>query len=107
MKRSISTLILLLCLRLSAEVQPSPLPEGPLERIAFGSCAKHWQAQPIWQAVLRQNPDLWPFLGDNVYDDTDGASAWEERELMMSIIPVEGQERTLHRMSFPGTVDSN
>jgi len=53
-----------------------PLPTGTLQRIAFGSCAKHWQPQPIWEAVIAAKPDLWLFLGDNIYADTDGATAW-------------------------------
>ncbi len=57
-----------------------PLPTGPITSIAFGSCAKHWQAQPIWQGVLKQKPDLWLFLGDNIYGDTDGTTAWEISE---------------------------
>ncbi len=47
-----------------------------LTRIAFGSCSKQWQPQPIWDAVLKQEPDLWLFLGDAVYADTDGTTAW-------------------------------
>jgi len=53
-----------------------PLPTGTIQRIAFGSCAKHWQHQTIWDAVLAAKPDLWLFLGDNIYADTDGATAW-------------------------------
>ncbi|MEM9235352.1 MAG: alkaline phosphatase D family protein [Verrucomicrobiota bacterium] len=53
-----------------------PLPAGAIERIAFGSCAKHWQAQPIWEGVLSKKPDLFLFLGDNIYADTDGVTAW-------------------------------
>jgi alkaline phosphatase D len=53
-----------------------PFPKGTAHRIAFGSCAKHWQHQPIWVAVLGQKPDLWLFLGDNIYADTDGITAW-------------------------------
>ena len=53
-----------------------PLPTGTVQRIAFGSCAKHWQPQPIWEAVIAAKPDLWLFLGDNIYADTDGATAW-------------------------------
>lgn len=52
------------------------LPEGPIQRIAFGSCAKHWQPQPIWEAIIEKEPDLFLFLGDNIYADTDGATAW-------------------------------
>jgi alkaline phosphatase D len=41
-----------------------------LTRIAFGACAKSDKPQPIWDAVLASNPDLYIFLGDNVYLDT-------------------------------------
>ncbi|UCD34718.1 MAG: alkaline phosphatase family protein [Nitrospiraceae bacterium] len=53
-----------------------PLPDGEVTRIAFGSCAKQWQHQTIWNAVLATKPDLWLFLGDNIYGDTDGRTAW-------------------------------
>jgi alkaline phosphatase D len=53
-----------------------PLPKGTVQRIAFGSCAKHWRHQPIWDVVLERKPDLWLFLGDNIYADTDGKTAW-------------------------------
>ena len=38
--------------------------------IAFGSCAKHGRAQPIWDAVVATKPDLFIFAGDNIYGDT-------------------------------------
>jgi len=53
-----------------------PLPKGPIQRIAFGSCAKHWQPQPIWNAVIAKQPDLFVLLGDTIYADTDGKTAW-------------------------------
>lgn len=39
-------------------------------RIAFGSCADQDQPQPIWDAVLAADPELFIFLGDNIYGDT-------------------------------------
>jgi len=39
-------------------------------RIAFGSCAKESKPQPIWEAVLAAEPELFVFLGDNIYGDT-------------------------------------
>jgi alkaline phosphatase D len=42
----------------------------PLTRIAFGSCAEGGKEQPIWNAVLAARPELFVFLGDNVYGDT-------------------------------------
>lgn len=40
-------------------------------RIAFGSCNQQWNPQPIWPAISSHKPDLFLFLGDNVYADTD------------------------------------
>lgn len=60
----------------SASESWSTLPEDEISHIAFGSCAKQWQAQPVWEAVLAQKPDLWLFLGDAVYADTDGKTTW-------------------------------
>jgi alkaline phosphatase D len=39
-------------------------------RIAFGSCADQNKQQPIWDAVLAADPELFIFLGDNIYGDT-------------------------------------
>lgn len=41
----------------------------PLQKIAFGSCAMQFKPQPIWKAITRQSPDLFLFLGDNIYGD--------------------------------------
>ena len=47
----------------------------PLSRIAFGSCANQTLPQPIWDAVLAYRPDLFIFMGDNVYGDFNAADA--------------------------------
>ncbi|MGD1701322.1 alkaline phosphatase D family protein [Dapis sp. BLCC M229] len=60
--------------------QWQPLPQEGIKRIAFGSCAKQWQYQPIWQAVIDVQPDLFLFLGDAIYADTDGKTAWDVSE---------------------------
>lgn len=39
-------------------------------RIAFGSCAHENHPLPIFNKVLEHNPDLFIFLGDNIYGDT-------------------------------------
>ena len=49
-----------------AELSGRALPR----RIAFGSCARQDKPQPIWDAVLASEPDLFVFLGDNIYGDT-------------------------------------
>lgn len=45
--------------------------EPELSRIAFGSCAKQDQPQPIWEAIREGRPELMILLGDNIYGDTE------------------------------------
>lgn len=40
-----------------------------IDTIAFGSCAREERPQPVWDAVLAQKPDLFLFIGDNMYAD--------------------------------------
>ncbi len=44
--------------------------KNSVSTIAFGSCNKHDLPQPLWNPILAENPDLWIWLGDNVYGDT-------------------------------------
>ncbi len=43
----------------------------PLNLIAFGSCVKEDQPQPIWDAVAKLRPDVFLFIGDNIYGDSE------------------------------------
>lgn len=52
------------------------LPGEPLQKIAFGSCAMQTKAQPIWDAIAKQQPDLFLFIGDAIYADYDGKKAY-------------------------------
>ncbi len=51
----------------STSSQEEPL----LERFALGSCAHQLYPQPIWDAISAREPQLFLFLGDNVYADTE------------------------------------
>ena len=44
--------------------------EKPLSRIMFGSCARHNQPQPIWDSIVQAKPELFLFIGDNIYGDS-------------------------------------
>ena len=44
--------------------------ETALSRIAFGSCAHQNKPQPIWDRIDAFDPQLFVFLGDNIYGDT-------------------------------------
>jgi len=38
--------------------------------IAFGSCNKVDLPQPLWKEILKNNPDLFIWTGDNIYSDS-------------------------------------
>jgi alkaline phosphatase D len=45
------------------------LSEQPLRRVAFGSCNDQTRRQDHWQWIAREDPQLWIWLGDNIYAD--------------------------------------
>lgn len=38
--------------------------------LAFGSCNRQQLDQPLWKPILKENPEVWVWLGDNIYADT-------------------------------------
>lgn len=44
--------------------------DGLPARIAFGSCGHQDKPQPILDTVIGKSPDLFVYLGDNIYGDT-------------------------------------
>ena len=54
-------LLVLLCLAAAAQ---------PVTTIIFGSCLRQWQLQPVWDAIVSSRPDVFLFIGDNVYANT-------------------------------------
>ena len=50
---------------------PDVITEGQLpNRIAFGSCGHQSKPMPILRQAIEKNPDLFIYLGDNIYGDT-------------------------------------
>lgn len=46
--------------------------EKTITRIAFGSCNNpQKKAKPIFDSILKEKPDVFVFLGDNIYGDTE------------------------------------
>jgi len=60
---------------------PQHYPDVEVQTIAFASCAKAEQPRQIWDSIRANNPDLFLFIGDNVYVDIprppDDASDFE------------------------------
>ncbi|KKO07016.1 alkaline phosphatase D family protein [Pseudohongiella sp.] len=47
--------------------------------IAFGSCVHQDRPQPIWQAVLADAPEVFVFLGDNIYGDSEDPAVLQSK----------------------------
>ncbi len=41
-----------------------------IDTIAFGSCSNQDLPQPLWDDIRADHPDLWIWLGDNIYGDS-------------------------------------
>jgi alkaline phosphatase D len=61
--------------------------EQALTRIAFGSCARQDKDQPIWDRVNAWNPELFIFLGDNIYGDTEDMALMRAKYQMLADKP--------------------
>ena len=68
----LTALLLLITAQVHAIDQWQPLPSNEITRIAFGSCAKQWEPQPIWNSVAAAKPDIFLFIGDAIYGDWHG-----------------------------------
>ncbi|MCM4159327.1 alkaline phosphatase family protein [Antarcticibacterium flavum] len=64
-------------------IQKAPQPEASKSSgtydyvIAFGSCNRQDEAQPLWDAIIEETPDLFLWGGDNIYADTDDMAQLE------------------------------
>ena len=61
----------------------------PVSEVLFGSCIKEGQAMPILQTITnhRPSPDLFLFLGDNIYADTTEISVMQEKYSTLAANP--------------------
>ena len=57
-------------------LQKQKLPlNARLQTIAIGSCNRVDKDQAMWDAILQNQPELWIWLGDNIYADTEDMQA--------------------------------
>lgn len=64
-------LIAVLSVLMVTEAAVAGASSSTLSRIGFGSCARQDRPQPIWEAVLEAQPELFLMIGDNIYGDTE------------------------------------
>jgi alkaline phosphatase D len=58
-----------------------------ISKIAFGSCANQSNPLPIFDIVVKHKPDLFVFLGDNIYGDTNDMNKLQSKYDRMAAKP--------------------
>lgn len=52
---------------------------SPLSKIAIGSCNRQDAPQTMWSDILENQPELWIWLGDNIYGDSEDMAVIEKK----------------------------
>ncbi|MCU0361710.1 MAG: alkaline phosphatase family protein [Bacteroidia bacterium] len=68
----------LVCLAFIFSFSLSSQPK-PALKMAFGSCSHQDKKQKLWDDVILEKPDLWIWLGDNVYGDTENMALLQSK----------------------------
>jgi alkaline phosphatase D len=61
--------------------------DKPLTRIAFGSCAHQDRPQPIWGPIVKARPELFLFIGDTIYADTEDIARMRRLYAKLAALP--------------------
>lgn len=78
-------LVTLALLILSACQKPvaTTTAETPLTTMAFGSCNREDLPQPLWEPIVQNKPQVWVWLGDNMYGDSDTMAVLQRKYNMV------------------------
>jgi len=79
--------------------------EAPITRIALGSCNRTDLPQDMWEPILAFKPQLWIWLGDNIYGDTEDMNKLAGMWAAQKSIP--GYERLCAQVEVLGTWDDH
>lgn len=73
--------------------------------IAFGSCNRQSMPQPMWDVIARDKPDLWIWLGDNIYGDSNDMAVLKAKYDLQ--LQHEGYRRLTAQVPVIGTWDDH
>lgn len=93
-------------------------PSAVVQRVAFGSCNNSTQPAPVWDAVVKADPDVWLWLGDTVYADDPrppGKTLAERTRVVLDRLPdlyarqraLPAYQRLMSRARIMGTWDDH
>lgn len=69
------------------EVRPVAAITGIPSRIAFGSCGHQNKSQPVLETAANRKPDLFVYLGDNIYGDTRDMDVLKQKYGLLAAKP--------------------
>lgn len=67
-------------------IRPWP-PGKPVQTIGFGSCLRENRPAPILRTLAADPPDVYIFLGDNIYGDTDDPAVFRAKYARALALP--------------------
>ena len=76
-----------------------------IQVIAFGSCNRQDLPQPLWQPILADRPDLWIWMGDNIYGDTADMDVLQAKYQLQN--QVEGYQNLKAEIPIVGVWDDH
>jgi alkaline phosphatase D len=91
--------------RVSDAVPAATASDSVLTRIAFGSCNHQDRDQPLWPVIEAADPDLWIWLGDNIYADTEDMAVMDSMYARQRRVP--GYRALRSRVPVIGTWDDH
>lgn len=90
-----------------ADEKQAALPDADmvLTRIAFGSCARQNTPQPIWHTIVDAKPQLFLFIGDNIYGDSEDMNVLRSKYAQLAAKP--GYKKLLEFCPVQATWDDH
>lgn len=76
-----------------------------IHKIAFGSCANQNKDQPMWDTIVAENPELFLFIGDNIYGDTEDMAVLKNKYSKLMAKP--GYQKLLKTCPILSTWDDH
>lgn len=71
-------ILAILCVAALPVVAAPPLSE-PVEQLVFVSCFKQTRPAPAFEAIVAKRPDVFVWMGDNIYGDTEDMAVLREK----------------------------
>lgn len=87
----------LMCL-LPLSAKETEAEKGPVRQIAFASCYKQTMAAPAMEAVAALKPDVFIWMGDNIYGDTEDMAVMAEKFQVVRENPAYARLRSISKV---------